>query len=365
MGPRSRISPPTSVVGMVLFLSFICLFGVFRENKFLVLTTSSSVLCTDDPAGPGGTTGAPTTSQEETRSSSTRAPTNEIQCTPELLTSPPNKSTPNGWWEVNETTASGNLTWKVSPEVQQACRLTQPYIHPLSSKPRDIQRILNGKWILIMGDSSARMLHDYWVGRWLGNYTHWPDHLTSHGPPEHSQSCYHDLSCSYDVMWKGARITFVWTALHVTKELHQLVHRTVGRPDVVIGQQGFWNVRLNTSADAQEHSRSVVTNITKTISHEEMEEVYPRVYEEKKPFMIWMSSFAKAYFRLHFNDSDNQPYDGSYRAKNLGWNFFDRTYFGKLPESPPEGPHPMNVVLEVELEMLLLIISNLPDGGDD
>jgi hypothetical protein len=66
---------------------------------------------------------------------------------------------------------------------------------------------------------------------------------------------------------------------------------------------------------------------------------------------------------LDANTDHGSIYDGSQMANRLGGHVLDRSYFGVDPRTnAPEGPHPMNMneVLELELEILLLIVRNLP-----
>ena len=44
------------------------------------------------------------------------------------------------------------------------CNLDEPFLVPLQSTPHDIQQILSKKWVVLVGDSSVRMVHDYLVG---------------------------------------------------------------------------------------------------------------------------------------------------------------------------------------------------------
>ena len=300
-----------------------------------------------------------------------------LTCTPEVLTSNAgnnNSSKTNedgsciddderGCWAPNRS-GNGIFYWKVSRQVQDDCHLATPQIVPLQSTPRDIQGILTGKWILMIGDSSTRMLHDYLVGRWLGNYSHWPEQWDNHGPASHSHLCAMNSSCHYDVFHKGARVTFVWLSQDFNTELNSLLHQNVGVPDMVVGQHGYWEQSMPTAEEAKAHSEGIVRNITNCMKHEEMKSEYPSAYDTPlrfstehnhinattashgpsmtRPFKIWMSAFDRNFFtKLDANAANSAKYDGSRLAKRLGWHVLDRSYFGRDPRThAPQGPIP-------------------------
>ena len=198
------------------------------------------------------------------------------------------------------------------------------------------------------------MLHDYLVGRWLGGYTHWPSHLDNHGPPQHTVLCqeeWHKMSkgipydppeCTYDVFWGGARVTFVWFALDLSPEtLPKLLRSTVGSPDVVVAEHGYWEA--SSGRDPSILARTAPQKITEMLDHLEMESVYNQAYTKSPQKRIWMSLFKSVWE------------DGSTEAKDLGWEIFDRTKLTTF-DNKGVGPHPMNEVLELELELLLVLI---------
>ena len=51
------------------------------------------------------------------------------------------------------------------------------------------------------------------------------------------------------------------------------------------------------------------------------------------------------------------PYDGSNEAKELGWEIFNRTKLVDFDGNFVNTPHPMNEVLELELEILLVLLN--------
>ena len=344
---------------------------------------------------------------------------NHYRCTPELLTSDNRNSSitddaqvgllcgngaANGCWIQNasdgdndgvhaagssKATSSPTFVWQVSPQVQQACHLTTSRIAPLQSTPQDIQDTLQGKWILLIGDSSLRMLYDYLVGRWVGNYTHWPSYWENHGPLSHSVLCQNDMSCHYDIFIRGARVTFIWMNLVLRPDLKSVWHQTVGIPDMVVAQHGYWEVKMNTTEQAESNVEDLVRRITDVVDNErEMLSEYPQAYSntrfgtsssrtsnaawveeevrtpksERRPYKLWMSAFDKDFMRpwAEYRNNKNYSgsvYDGSNLAKSLGWNVLNRSYFGRDPSTNmPVNSHPMNEVLELELELFLLLI---------
>ena len=146
-----------------------------------------------------------------------------VQCTAELLLSGDEEG--SRWISLD-----GIWKWKVSIEAANACNLEEPFLIPLQSTTDDIQAVLDRKWLIIIGDSSVRMLHDYLIGRWLGNITKWPKDWGSHRGPDEHHSTYcgetvTNFTCHYDVYNKGARVTFVWNAVYYTGELQNVLHR--------------------------------------------------------------------------------------------------------------------------------------------
>ena len=73
---------------------------------------------------------------------------------------------------------------------------------------------------------------------------------------------------------------------------------------------------------------------------------------------IWMTFFNKNALKTVYPGSSGDLYDGSRVAKKLGWDIFDRSKLVNA-KGKHEGAHPMNEVLEIELEILLLILRNL------
>jgi hypothetical protein len=301
-------------------------------------------------------------------------------CTARLLTdhsktSDDDDANSNGWIKKdgsnNNNKNAWHWQWQLSSNVQQSCRVpknnnknTTNTLIPLQSTPRDIQNALAGKWILMVGDSSIRMLHDYLVGRWFGNYTHWPARtVTNHGPKQHSRLCRQQMEdCHYDVFYQGARVTFVWLNLLVSqKELKYIMERTIGTPDMVIAQHGYWEISgPQKSKDAcRRNAEQVVTTITEWTKIKEMNGIYPHAYDHDSK-KVWFSSYDKNFFANHDNlTDDGRIYDGTKKAEELGWDILDRTILVNPDTGKPEGAHPMNEVLEIQLEMLLLLTLNL------
>lgn len=69
------------------------------------------------------------------------------------------------------------------------------------------------------------------------------------------------------------------------------------------------------------------------------------MYKSQK--RVWMSFFDSVY----------GPYDGSKEAKELGWEIFDRTKLVGFDGTVTKSAHPMNEILELELEVLLVLIN--------
>ena len=91
----------------------------------------------------------------------------------------------------------------------------------------DIISTLGSRWLLLVGDSSVRMLYHFMIGILISNWKHWPapvegrpGGLNHHGPGHvrHYNTCagnntlFSDkYSCLEDVFVRGARLTFAFT----------------------------------------------------------------------------------------------------------------------------------------------------------
>jgi len=291
-------------------------------------------------------------------------------CTAELLLSDDEEE--SRWISLD-----GIWKWKVPVEAANACNLEDPFLIPLQSTTDDIQAVLDRKWLIIIGDSSVRMLHDYLIGRWLGNITKWPKDWGSNRGPDKHHSTYcgetvTNFTCHYDVYNKGARVTFVWNAVYYTGELQNVLQNFVGVPDVVVGQHGYWEPfisgDINHTAQEQKHQWSlknaavIPKKITEVLDlHEEMKSLFPQAYS-RRIYKIWMSFFdknaLKDYDQSRSSKHYNGEYDGTKVAQQLGWDIFDRYKLTNIDGSH-EDAHPINEVLEIELEVLLVILKNI------
>jgi hypothetical protein len=267
-----------------------------------------------------------------------------------------------GW--ANATTASNNRKhssknadeqenheepsyyWNVPEEAMEKCNLASTKIYPLQSTPESIAQTVRGKWILFTGDSSTRMLYDYFVGRLVGGYTHWPSQYNNHGPPHSLSSQQGAPDNWYDFWYEGTRLSFVWTAHTMTNVQQQFMHRTVGRPDFAFAQHGYWDEREKTYI-----SNEFVQYLNKVLAYEELAEDYPLAYNnEKKTYKIWLTMFQ--------DTAVNQ--EGVKYAKQANWTVLDRTALVEPTTGAVSGPHPMNEVLEISLELVLAAINCEP-----
>jgi len=280
----------------------------------------------------GGASGGAATTTNDTSIIDTNTTTAQVRT----------RTATNQWQFFNKTR---EWRWRISNRGKRACGGLS-FVTPLRSTPSDIYKALQNKWLLMIGDSSVRMLHDYLVGRWLGGYTHWPSQLDNHGPPEHTVKCQAaSPECTYDVFWAGARITFSWFGLDLSPEvLPKLLHSTVGSPDLVVAQHGYWEE--SSGRDPSIVAQKAPQSITAMLDHLEMESLYTQAYTQSPQKRVWMSLFHSVY----------GPYDGSTEAKDLGWEIFDRTKLTSF-DGKVSGPHPMDEVLELELELLLVLIN--------
>ena len=240
-------------------------------------------------------------------------------------------------------------------------------IYPLQSSPQDIADSMAGKHIILLGDSSLRMLYEYLVGRTVGDYTHWPANVSNHGPQEHSNNCggtKEDSSyCAYHFYWNTGLISFYWANGHSSDAFEKYRHELVGSPNLVIATFGYWNkddIEGGGHRGDEMISSEFIEAIEATVNHQEMNETYPNAYDtEYKTKKIFMTTFS---------DEIVSSQNATKIAKSYGWGIFDRTRIRK-PGMPLDTPlrrqdhvkaHPMDVVLEIELELLLAVIRATP-----
>ena len=134
---------------------------------------------------------------------------------------------------------------------------------PMPSLDLDATRAcLRRKWIVLVGESFARMLFDYAEGVLSGAWTAraWPATLSNHGPA-HPAPCRgkDDRACWYDFRLDGARVTFFWQPLASWSDdaAHNgslfertLGARTVGAPDAIVVCNGAWEVGYNVPGES-------------------------------------------------------------------------------------------------------------------
>ena len=184
----------------------------------------------------------------------------------------------------------------------------------------------------------------------------------------------------------------------MTDSLQTIIEKTIGIPDVVVGQHGYHarknlksnkikksgkdlksnkinksgktlksNIKINAATIEEriiyslEQTSAIPKKITEVLQHQEMRNIYQKAYSSSQnTYKIWMSFFDKGEL-LRF-DPDHMHasiYDGTESARNLGWDIFDRSNLVNLKGDHSDA-HPMNEILEVELELLLMLIRNLP-----
>lgn len=217
------------------------------------------------------------------------------------------------------------------------------YFYPISSTPESIGRAMSGKHIILVGDSSFRMIYDFLVGRAVGGYKEWPDGLGQHGPAEHTRSCgFSNRACGYNFLWGGGQISFYWAGDKTNLALEKYLSETVGNPDLFVVAHGYWN------AEDFEKGERFLRSIDQIISREEMNNTYPFAYSEKpKRRKIFMTPF----------DPEVAGGEGARKqAELLGWSIFDRSKVTTPPQGITKQAHPMGVVMEMQLELLVAVI---------
>ena len=134
---------------------------------------------------------------------------------------------------------------------------------------------LRGRWIVLMGDSSIRMLFHFLVGVLSLGWTSWPAEL-SHGhppgwPAEVSCLDNHDNSCVQEAFLQGTRLTCAWYDYNDDRKpparLQALADDSLTTPDVVIASIGAWHVmhRRNSTDEYDEAVWSLLTQIDRML----------------------------------------------------------------------------------------------------
>ena len=128
--------------------------------------------------------------------------------------------------------------------------------------PAWVHAILNGRWLLLVGDSSVRMLFHLLVGVLSEGFVQWPSHWNQHGPRGSCLDVLHDngrrLSngrtdwsirqpCVEDVFVRGVRLVFMWTELFEPgtaqlQPLAELANRSLSSPHMIVASIGAWFV---------------------------------------------------------------------------------------------------------------------------
>lgn len=112
-----------------------------------------------------------------------------------------------------------------------------------------VQSALHGRWLLILGDSSMRMLFHFLVGVLSLGWSRWP-HELGHGhspgwPGEASCLDAHNNSCLQDVFLRGVRLTCAWYDFNdddrPPARLQSLADDSLSAPDVVVASIGAWH----------------------------------------------------------------------------------------------------------------------------
>jgi hypothetical protein len=188
------------------------------------------------------------------------------------------------------------------------------------------------------------------------------------------------------VFFQGARVTFVWKGLFLTNVLYDILRQTVGSPDMIVGQHGYWEVYAvenrvfygprKTVSQIIEKSQQNVGKVLSTLDRwtetKPLSSEYPNAYHRrrddnanateachsKSPYKVWFTSFDKK-FCTAANSSDGYLCDGTVQAKQLGWDVLDRSMLVDPETGEHQDAHPTTQALELELEMLLVLIQNV------
>lgn len=186
-----------------------------------------------------------------------------------------------------------------------------------------------GKWVLILGDSSMRMLYDHLLMRLASDHhRHW-DNMDFHGLPYTHKCQGRDHECYYDAWMHSVRLTFVWHpfASWSAKNLESFLSRSVGIPDILLVGNGPWELQPPFDKhlarpewrDGGERLLNRIDDILNSIGGE-LRQLWQSAWVSK-PLKIWMNVLAS---------SPDRRYENYIREARSGvdsrqdWVFFDR-----------------------------------------
>ena len=148
-------------------------------------------------------------------------------------------------------TFPGNGRWTCGPNTSWFDPIEEQHLSA-DLDDGDILRTLASKWVLLVGDSSLRMLFHYIIGIIGLQWTHWPTSYNHHGPTtRRPNSCLGTpswssrYSCLEDVSLRGVRITYAFVDYGHEGQLQTidlLANQSVGAPDAVLLGFGAWNI---------------------------------------------------------------------------------------------------------------------------
>lgn len=115
---------------------------------------------------------------------------------------------------------------------------------------QEVRRFMHARWVVLIGDSSVRMLYHHLASLLVGRWLLWPPNVNNHYL---SGSCFDSTvkqwkytradDCLEDFAYRGARITMLWTRFGdeaALAPLSRLLGATAGVPDVVLASIGAW-----------------------------------------------------------------------------------------------------------------------------
>eukprot|EP01084_Bolivina_argentea_P133217 235082_1 len=246
----------------------------------------------------------------------------------------------SGWQWQNVTQQH---CWMVSYAALKNCQLSTACFTPLQSTIEDIGRAIKGKWIVFYGDSSMRMLFDYFVGRLAGNYTYWPVRYDNHGP-SHKHRCMGkvDVTCSYDMWIQGGHLTFFWSSVDPNLLLKEQLQRTIGKPDILFVEHGYWWSHYKGNKTKKEYVLNLLRLLDEWIHYKELDDEYPMAYTDHTPHKVWVTLYDSYFMKKE--------------AKLFNWTIFDRTVIKRPDTGKHLNKHPMREGLGIVFELILAII---------
>ena len=274
----------------------------------------------------------------------------------------------NGSWACNRDNRSAPKVWTDHGKQREVSE-------ELSAD--NIISILGSRWLLLVGDSSVRMLYHFMIGILISQWRHWPapvegkpGGLSHHGPghARHYDTCAGNNTlfsdkypCLEDVLVRGVRFTFAFTDFGAESQLQTLdllANQSLAAPDAVLLSFGAWSIMYD-KEDPEKYASSVDL-FTAQLRH-----FFTTRQHGKYPYFASLRSHPIDWIFASIvgcpaEDEDFQRFNlvARSRATAQGWSWFDRNAVIRNDCTPDVtcqfgNHHPAGAALNVLLKLLL------------